>query len=87
MSKIQKSLSDMVWDFAKEVTEHAMGGFEHVDPTTYRKRMSICLECPSLIKDIGRCSLCGCFMETKAKWKTSMCPENPPKWLNENQNG
>jgi len=26
------------------------------------------------------CSICGCFLRLKLKWRTTSCPLNPPKW-------
>ena len=27
------------------------------------------------------CGLCGCHMPVKARWRTTQCADNPPKWL------
>ena len=32
------------------------------------------------ITEKQKCSLCGCYMPTKAGWKTSECPDTPKKW-------
>ena len=37
-------------------------------------RMSICSECPRLIKFTHQCKECGCFMKLKTKLKTASCP-------------
>lgn len=72
-------IGQLVWQFAKELTEHVQGGMQNVDPVTYKNRIEICNGCPNLTEH-STCSLCGCFMPTKAKWATSSCPDDPPKW-------
>lgn len=37
-------------------------------------RLSICVECPELIKSVKQCNQCGCFMPTKVTLKDSACP-------------
>lgn len=72
-------LFKMVWNFAKEVKEHAENGFRPVTPAQYSERMEICLSCEELSKE-KHCKLCGCHMPTKAKWQTTQCADRPPKW-------
>lgn len=79
--KIERSLGEMVWEFTKAAMEHAADGFSKVDPTVYRKRMDACINCEHYVKEIERCSQCGCHMPTKAGWRTSMCPLPEPKWV------
>ena len=76
MSK--NELGKLVWQFATELTTHVKNGLENVDPTTFKTRMSICMECENYLN--GRCIVCGCNMKLKTKWKTSKCPLHPPKW-------
>lgn len=42
------------------------------------RRLSICAECPELIKATSQCKQCGCFMKLKTKLKEATCPLN--KW-------
>lgn len=42
------------------------------DMATYR--MSICQECPELIKLSTQCKKCGCFMALKTKIEAAKCP-------------
>jgi len=42
----KKTLGEMVWGFATELATHAKGGFAHVDPVTYSRRISTCMDCP-----------------------------------------
>lgn len=44
----------------------------------FERRMSICKDCPFFIQESKRCSKCGCFMEKKAMFKKTKCPEG--KW-------
>ncbi|NBW08720.1 MAG: hypothetical protein EBR82_11920 [Caulobacteraceae bacterium] len=37
-------------------------------------RMSICMDCPELIKATKQCKQCGCFMNAKTKLEQSACP-------------
>ena len=41
---------------------------------TTDNRISICEECPRLIKLTYTCSKCGCFMKVKTKFEQSKCP-------------
>lgn len=47
-----------------------------VEPEEYQKRLDVCALCPS--RNGSRCSVCGCFLEAKAKPKTESCPLS--KW-------
>ena len=38
------------------------------------KRLSICEECPELIKLTSQCKKCGCFMKLKVKLQQATCP-------------
>ena len=38
-------------------------------------RMSICRKCPLFIEETHRCSKCGCFMTTKARFVNVSCPD------------
>lgn len=38
------------------------------------RRMSICLECPSLLKLTNQCKECGCVMSLKTKLEKATCP-------------
>jgi predicted Zn-ribbon and HTH transcriptional regulator len=37
-------------------------------------RLSICQECPELIKLTTQCKQCGCFMTLKTKIEAAKCP-------------
>ena len=38
------------------------------------RRMSICQECPSLLKLTNQCKECGCVMNLKTKLEKATCP-------------
>ena len=69
----------MIWEFAKALVLHAKDKFRKVTPAQYKERMTLCLDCEFLMKNRG-CMKCGCHMPTKAQWRTTTCPLNPPKW-------
>lgn len=74
------SIGAMALRFAKALTEHALGGFQEVDMTTYVYRMDHCARCPNYHAETGRCRLCGCLMETKTRWAEQSCPDTPKRW-------
>lgn len=37
-------------------------------------RMSLCMDCPELIKTTKQCKQCGCFMNMKTKLEKATCP-------------
>ena len=44
------------------------------DPKVGAERMTICEQCPQLIKGIKQCKECGCFMKVKVYLKDATCP-------------
>lgn len=54
-------------------TKHVASGMGSSSEEEQQKRMSICQGCEYMRSD-RRCSKCGCFLDTKIKWKTSSCP-------------
>jgi hypothetical protein len=60
------------------------GNAQHVDQQTYMNRVDTCFKCNHMVEilpSVKSCSLCGCFIKSKAKYKQSQCPDNPPRWL------
>jgi hypothetical protein len=53
---------------------------EKVVDDVQKERMSICLQCPRLIKATRQCKECGCFMDAKTKLFDAECPLG--KWNN-----
>lgn len=37
-------------------------------------RMSLCMDCPELIRSTKQCRQCGCFMNMKVKLENATCP-------------
>lgn len=72
------SLKEQAKNFIKSAVSHVANGMQNVTPELQEQRLSICSGCEYLIKDEMRCSACGCFLNTKTKWKTSSCPKG--KW-------
>ena len=72
-------INSLVWEFAKALILHAKDKFQRVTPAEYKERMEICLSCEFIMKNRG-CMKCGCHMPTKAGWRTTSCPLDPPKW-------
>jgi len=65
---------------AGATVNHVVDGMATVDDTEYNRRMDICKSCPLFIASEQRCSKCGCYLEVKARWRSSNCPDNPPRW-------
>tara|TARA_R100000700_G_scaffold35511_1_gene44142 strand:+ start:7914 stop:8165 length:252 start_codon:yes stop_codon:yes gene_type:complete len=78
MSRIYPSVFKMIKNFSKDLGTYIAQGAPNVTEEDYKERLETCLECPSLKRDVMRCTTCGCKLEHKAKWKTSTCPED--KW-------
>ena len=67
------SLAKRAFSFAKSATDYVRSGMENVSETQYQTRLKICEVC-TFRKD-STCTKCGCFIEVKAKWATSECPD------------
>ena len=79
MGQQQKTLPSnwqMLKNFIKAVFKHVSSGGKKVSKGEYAERLSICYTCD--YRKGNRCGACGCFIETKAAWKTSGCPHK--KW-------
>ena len=53
-----------------EVEDGELSGWQAI----VAKRLSICSECPRLIKPVQLCKECGCFMPAKVWLLDSLCP-------------
>lgn len=78
MSKLPSKFQ-MAKNLVNSVAKHVSTGAEHVSKDKYEQRLQACFSCPHLI-DSERCELCGCYVETKAKWSTATCPDSPQRW-------
>ena len=74
------SMFQMLRSFSKELVNYVKEGAPNVTTEDYADRLDVCNNCPNIIKQSMRCRLCGCAMQHKAKWKTSVCPDNPQRW-------
>ena len=54
-------------DFFKKDTEY-------ISSDIFKKRLSVCKNCPLFIKITNQCRQCGCFMNLKAKLSHASCP-------------
>jgi hypothetical protein len=43
-----------------------------------QERLDVCNKCKDLDKNLGRCTICGCFVSVKVKADYESCPAN--KW-------
>ncbi len=66
------------YNLLKASYKHAKGGFKNVEISTYYDRVHTCSRCNYLNHKDLECTVCGCPIETKAKWQTENCPKN--KW-------
>lgn len=67
---------------AKDILSGALHGEGVlVSEDVYNSRMSICNSCEFFRAEDKRCSQCGCFMETKTRFKKTYCPIH--KWKDE----
>lgn len=67
------STFEQVKNFSKAATEHIATGSKMASQKEYEHRLNTCALC-TWRKD-ARCSVCGCFIEKKASWAESSCPE------------
>ena len=74
------SLIEMAKNFSKDFAKYVASGAPNVSKKDYEERLEACGNCVYFIKDRMRCGKCGCLIEHKAKWKTAICPDIPPKW-------
>jgi hypothetical protein len=71
---------DMVKSFTKDLAKYISEGAPNVSAKDYAQRVGACEACEHFNKEKARCKLCGCLVEYKARWKTTSCPDVPPKW-------
>ncbi len=79
-SKKMPSIFKMASNFAKDLSKYIKEGAPNVSHAQYTKRLEACAACPNLNQERMRCTLCGCLVEHKAKWKTTTCPDKPARW-------
>ena len=74
------SLFQMLRTFTKELNTYIKNGQPNVTSEQYADRLDTCIKCPFINKEKMRCKICGCVLEHKAKWSTTICPDKPPRW-------
>jgi len=66
------SVAKMAGNLAIALTEHVATGSKVASKKKFEKRLEACSMCPH--RTDKRCSVCGCFVDKKAKWNESVCP-------------
>jgi hypothetical protein len=71
VAKSSKSLSKTISNTASAITNK-----EKIisDKLEANRRLQLCNACPNLIKESGRCDICGCFVSLKVKIAHEECP-------------
>jgi hypothetical protein len=59
-------------NFSKALAAHVADGLQKVSSGLLQTRLELCTLCPQRVDN--RCSVCGCFLEEKAAWRSSECP-------------
>ncbi len=72
------SIMSQVKSFGKAATKQVIAGNPRRNDTDIAIIKSICELCIEYNKDAKRCRLCGCHMERKWPWKTTVCKKG--KW-------
>ena len=78
------TMFEMLKNFTSELTTYVKNGSPNVTEENYINRLKACQRCEHLNIKLMRCKVCGCLIEHKAKWKTTTCPDKPPRWAKEN---
>jgi len=63
---------EMAKNLAIAVKDHIKEGAENVAADLLEKRLEACSVCE--FRNNDQCSVCGCFVSKKAKWKEQQCP-------------
>jgi hypothetical protein len=75
-----RTLGGKAVDFLRTMFRFARSGFRISERLETRRRLGICKRCEHF--DRGRCGLCGCFSEIKARLKVADCPDG--RWTRPN---
>ena len=78
----RKQILPPITEMAKNVVQSGIRATKHyiktgsikVSDAEIQRRLTICKSCPHYLKTKGRCALCGCFMNFKAKLASEHCP-------------
>tara|TARA_R110002020_G_scaffold321254_3_gene537179 strand:- start:256 stop:588 length:333 start_codon:yes stop_codon:yes gene_type:complete len=80
LDKEAPSLFQMLKSFTKEAAKFIKAGTPMVSEEDYAERLDACVACEHVQKKHMRCGLCGCVLQFKARMKTTVCPDTPPRW-------
>lgn len=79
--KSSKSKTNKISEIVDNLTDpEAVKPWDMLDKDNYTtedvssQRLSICKQCPELIKLTTQCKKCGCFMFAKTKLEKATCP-------------
>ena len=67
------SMMTQAKNLASATAAHVKDGLNVVSDDQYLERLKICEGCEYMRTD-RRCAKCGCFLDKKAKWRSSSCP-------------
>ena len=67
------SLLKKAFNFSNALATHVADGLSKANDNEFAKRIELCMVCPH--RNDATCGKCGCFIQTKAAWKTSECPD------------
>ena len=76
------SVFAMAKNIIKDGSKIVKNKFELINSSEFEKRIQTCTTCEHVRvrgKEI-RCSLCGCYMRQKARFKSAQCPRK--LWVN-----
>lgn len=60
--------------FAEALWNHILDGFRKTPAHIKMSRMSQCLTCTHIAQNFD-CTICGCPINEKTKWKSEKCPK------------
>ena len=83
MSDTFPSLPEQALNLGKAIIQEGIAIAKGQGPCTsdeVQERLSLCYVCPYISEDMTRCTLCGCNLEAKTRFRTATCPDNPPRW-------
>lgn len=65
---------ELALNFSRAMKEYIEDGLQNINKEEYKERLLKCTMCKQ--RDDDRCAVCGCFLELKAKIRSSQCPLN-----------
>lgn len=68
------TLAERLANLAKASAKHLASGLKSANSEEVERRKSICEGCDQYDKEKGLCNKCGCFLNIKTLWATSVCP-------------